>query len=1072
MAKSAAKASKRAGKRFYVPLDWGVLRAPLLPVEAYSALSDRSSGAAGRWQNDAATLLPADPWVRLALAVGGGHLNETLGDEDKHDADAPGKLLRYQIRMSTRPTPYGMFAGVALGQFAETTDVLIDGPTSRRRARPDMEWLFSLVAELEARPEVRRQLRVMAHPAIFTGSGRVFLADPTPLKDVTHLPAISIRESRAVSTALTHAKEYVNYQQLSENLCKELEADSGKVDKLLTELWQQGLLLTDLRPPLTHTRPAEHVAQRLLSLPVPPPEADRLKAAIAALAQWDALDPAEAAAGWPDLEKSLRDIHPLATTPIQVDLSLSMPGASVNREVANEAARLADILLRITPAPAGSGHLGSYRMAFEAKYGHDREVPLLELLDPNFGLGPPSGQYANAMNNQRMAARSEALQSIALGALAERRTEVELDDAMLKHLSTWEPEAELLPMSLDLSVFVIANSAAAVDQGKFQVALGPNLGASQAGRYLGRFADVIGGAGTDALAEIAIREAEHRPDAVWAELVYMPRRLRSGNVVVRPSVRGYEIPVGISPAVGRENVIPLDELNVGVRNGRFQLRWQKNGAAVMVRAAHMLTNFHAPQVCRFLGDIMEDGLAQISMFDWGPASSYPFLPRVVSGKAILSPARWRITQALRDRELPAEQDGFLGRLTVFRERWNIPRHVYVAMGDNRLLLDLEAPDQVEQLRSELAVVRESGAVILQEALPGPEHAWVRGPGSTMDDSASNGYYLSELVVPLVLRPFIRKELPDQEILIQSEESRLAPTAVSAVNRLRAPGSDWLFAKFYATATVEEEFLTGAVRDFCHEVSRKGLCNGWFFVRYNDPDPHIRLRFRGDPNRLLSQLLPEVCAWGGDMMAEGICQRFAFDTYDREIERYGGSSGMSAVEALFTADSPAAVDLLAVLRKTADLDRLMLLVASIDDLLASIGLDQAERLAWYKARIKAPHSSGPDFRERKTLLRELLGSAGGLGRLSGSSEIIQIFAARQRALAPIAQRLEALEAAGELTQKRDTILQSVIHMHCNRVAGADRSMEDRALGLLLRTYQSLDKAPLAANAQPAKAVASA
>ena len=1055
------KPAKRVAKGFYDPLGWGVLRAPLLPVEAYSALGDKSLSAATRWQSDANTLLPADPWVRLALAVGGGHLVETLGNEDRKDTDAPGKLLRYQIRMSTRPTPYGIFAGVALGKFAEATDVRIDASTSKRRARPDMEWLFSLVAELEARPEVRRQLRVMMHPAAFVGSGRVFLADPTPLKDADHLPVVSIRESRTVSVALAHAKDYVQYKLLSENLCRELGADADKVDKLLTELWQQGLLLTDLRLPLTDTHPAGYVAQRLLSLPVPPPEAEGLKAAIASLNQWDVLDPYKAATEWPAREKTLRDIHRLATTPIQVDLSLSTEHALVNGEVANEAARLADILLRMTPAPPGSGLLGSYRAAFEAKYGHDRAVPLLELLDPNFGLGPPSGNYGGyggGMNGQRMAARSETLQSIALSALADHRAEVELDDATLKRLSTWDPEPESLPLSLDLSIFVIANSAAAVDEGRFQIALGPNLGASQAGRYLGRFADILGQPAKDALAEIANREAEHMPDATWAELVYMPRRLRSGNVVVRSAVRGYEIDVGVGPGVGEDRVIPLSELTVGIHNGRFQLRWRRNGNIVIIRAGHMLTNFQAPQICRFLSDIMDDGMAQISMFDWGPASSYPFLPRVSSGRAILSPARWRVTQVLRDNELAANRDGFPERLARFRKSWNMPRYVYIAIGDNRLLLDLEAPDQAEELRTELAGIRESGAIVLHEALPAPEHAWVRGSSNDSNEGA-DGHYLSELVVPLMLRPFTRKASALQQTAIESEEPRSAVTPISAANRLRPPGSDWLFAKLYCPAVLEEEFLTGAVRDFCHDVSRKGLANGWFFVRYNDPDPHIRLRFRGDPNRLISQLLPEVCSWGGDMIAEGICQRVAFDTYDREIERYGGAAGMSAVEAIFTADSPAVVDLLAVLRKTAELDRLILAVASIDDLLKSLGLDVNRRLAWYKARVKSPHSSGSDFRERKTSLRALFGSTDGLARLGSSAEIVRIFAERQRSLAPVAKRLAELEGGGELNQKRDIILQSVIHMHCNRLAGADRSIEERALGLLLRVHQSLDKAPL-------------
>ena len=473
-----------------------------------------------------------------------------------------------------------------------------------------------------------------------------------------------------------------------------------------------------------------------------------MKSIIDALGEWNLLDPVKAVTEWSMLEASLRDIHPLATTPIQVDLCFSMKQSFVNRQVASEAARIADILLRLTPAPRGSMQLNSYRAAFEAKYGHDRDVPLLELLDPHFGLGPPSGSssYGGGINGQRMALRNETLQSIALGALGERRIEVELDDAALKQLSSWDPEPESLPLSLDMCVFVIASSAAAIDEGKFQIALGPNLGAGQAGRYLGRFADLLGQTGNDALGEIAQGETGHLPGATWAEMVYMPRRLRSANVVVRPPVRDYEIPVGVGAGVSEDRVIPLSELTVGIHNGRLQLKWSRNGSVVMVRAGHMLTNFNTPQICRFISDIMEDGVAQISLFDWGPASSYPFLPRIVSGRSILSPARWRITQALRDKELPTKREGFQDNLSRFRKTWNMPRHVDIAIGDNRLLLDLEAAEQVEELRTELASLRESGALMLHEALPAPQHAWVRG---------QDGFHLAELVVPLVLRPFTK-----------------------------------------------------------------------------------------------------------------------------------------------------------------------------------------------------------------------------------------------------------------------------------------------------------------------------
>ena len=149
---------------------------------------------------------------------------------------------------------------------------------------------------------------------------------------------------------------------------------------------------------------------------------------------------------------------------------------------------------------------------------------------------------------------------------------------------------------------------------------------------------MLGQPGEDALAEIARLESEHRrtrPGPSWFICLDVYDRVMSSCV---PPYVATKSPWA-SARVCEDQVIPLGEVTVGIHNGRFQVRWRKNGKVVIVRAGHMLTNFQAPQICRFLSDIMEDGMAQISMFDWGPASSYPFLPRVTSGRAILSPAR-------------------------------------------------------------------------------------------------------------------------------------------------------------------------------------------------------------------------------------------------------------------------------------------------------------------------------------------------------------------------------------------------------------------------------------------------
>src|ERR1700745_388903 len=94
------------------PLAWGVVRAPLLPIDAYP--SDEAHEAR----------LRDDPRFRTALAVATPSLSAALdrsATSDQERARLRGKLLRYMIRATTRPTPFGLFAGVGLVTWGATT---------------------------------------------------------------------------------------------------------------------------------------------------------------------------------------------------------------------------------------------------------------------------------------------------------------------------------------------------------------------------------------------------------------------------------------------------------------------------------------------------------------------------------------------------------------------------------------------------------------------------------------------------------------------------------------------------------------------------------------------------------------------------------------------------------------------------------------------------------------------------------------------------------------------------------------------------------------------------------------
>ena len=981
----------------YRPMDHLVVRAPVLPVDAYLALGTGDGRLA--------------PEVRRALAVASPSLLAALDRTGPGDPGWPrleGKLLRYQIRMSTRPTPFGLFAGVGIARWADRTDLALAGPP-RTRTRLDMEWLLRLVLRLEADPKVRRHLRLVANTAAFERAGRLHLSEAAPTGSGLAAGSVSVRATGAVRQALAAARRPIPYPDLAAQLLAVVPgATPERVDQLIAQLCEATLLLSDLRPPLTGPDPAGWVAGRLAASggARARDEAERLVALAADAAALDRAEPATAG----HARLSERMGMDGARSPLQVDARLDLRGGGLHPAVGAAAAEAAELLLAMTPLPDGPPHLAAYRRAFLRRYGPDRVVPLLELLDPRFGLGPlgpPTGLATPAA----AARRNQLLLDLACRALRERQPVLELDQELVRQLATWAPGPETAPGSLELYLGIAASSAAAIDAGAFTLVVGHSPGVSPAGRNLGRFAGLLAPPG---------RAAPTRPGVVVAELAYLPRRLRQANVAVRPATDGFELAVATSPGVPAERVVPLDELAVGVRDGRLRVWWPAAGAEVEVTAGHMLNPAEAPAVARFLAEVGRDGRAQLSGFSWGPAAGFPYLPRVQAGRVVLRPASWRLAPEVAIRR--------------WRDDGNVPRYVQLGGGDRRLLLDLDDPAQAGQVQAELGRGR---PVVLHEAVPGPGDAWLPGPG---------GRFLAELVVPLALTA---RQPPGTS----NGQRRPAPAEpVAREERLRPPGSDWLYLKLYGPREDEDELLAGPVREQAEAAVRDGLASSWFFLRYGDPDPQLRLRFRGEPERLTGGLLPRLCGWAAGLVAAGGCDRFAVDTYEREVERYGGPEGMAAAEDLFAADSRCVAALLGCLRDGLGLDRVGLAVLTTDDLLDALGLDPGRRLEWCAGRVADRRASGPEHRRRKATLRPLLADRRRLASVPGGREVLDHLAERRAALAPATRRLADHPLLPDLAA-------SFVHLHGNRLLGTDPAAERLVLGLLLRARESLDRAPL-------------
>ncbi|MGP4022093.1 lantibiotic dehydratase [Actinomadura sp. 3N407] len=172
MARSAGRVPATEGA--YVASSLFVVRAAVLPVDTFPGLAGEpvaagATPAALRAEGRRALhALAREPRVGQALHAASTSLVTALDarpDGNGHDR-ACAALLRYLTRMSTRPTPHGLFAGVAAGTFAaRTTAVLDDDPVRATRTRADAAWLAEVVTRVEADTALRgRRLRPAVAP--------------------------------------------------------------------------------------------------------------------------------------------------------------------------------------------------------------------------------------------------------------------------------------------------------------------------------------------------------------------------------------------------------------------------------------------------------------------------------------------------------------------------------------------------------------------------------------------------------------------------------------------------------------------------------------------------------------------------------------------------------------------------------------------------------------------------------------------------------------------------------------------------------------------------------------------
>ncbi|MCC3779230.1 lantibiotic dehydratase [Streptomyces sp. UNOB3_S3] len=1031
----------------YVCADVVLLRAAIRPVEPPPVDPIPVDPAPGARLRRAA----GDELLREAVALASPSLSAVLDKAAagtpltaKEERRAERTVTRYALRMSERATPFGLMAGVATAGFAPRPEFR-RGERHTKSVRPDMGWLTDVVTRLEEDPGVLAVLRVTANDLCAVRGDRLVLAFvPRPVDALHGRPPvreITVRRTEAVRRALEFARTPVPWPELVRRMTGAFpEAAGDTVRAMLTELVRRGVLLTELHPPMDDGDPLAHVLA--LAAPAGAGVSERSRDVLRELAllQRELADYAERAPGrgraaLAAAEARMCRIHP-AERLLQTDLRLDVT-ARLPETVRAEAERAAGVLADLAAARPGPRHLREYHARFLERYGTGRAVPLTELLDAERGLGLPEEYRAPTASRllpgtDGLDDRDRLLLAWAQEAAMSGERELVLDDARLARLTragrprpgegAGGARPVVVPASFDLLAEVRAASLEAMDRGRFRLLVGAV--SAVAGAVAGRFAHVLGEDGHrfgDVLRSVPTRD----PRAVRAQLSFRTLGGRAANVARVPRWTDHTITVAAFTDRASRHALGLDDLAVTATTDRLALVSTVLGTEVVPTVPSMLSlRGNAPGTARFLAELPRSGESALPAWDWGAAAALPYLPRVRSGRSVLAPARWYPADP--DLRAAAGDPGtgpaeWRRLFTAWREHAGVPDRVAAAHRDRRIALDLTSAADLELLRDEW---RRRPAAQLHEAPDDEEYGsgWSAG-------------HRTEIAFPLV-----RATAPGP-----AGEPLAAPPRRRAA-AVHHPGSGWLYAKLHCSPERHDELLAVHLPRLLDGLPA-GSGARWFYLRYADPDPHLRLRFHGDPADLGGRLLPRLGEWAARLADQGLCGRLALDTYDPELERYGGPSAIEAAEAAFAADSRACLEQLALLRAgTLSLDVRLLTAANYVDLHHRFLGRPDGVLSLLGDGATRGHDDAPTgLREPARRLIDADGRWEALARHPGGAELLDVWERRAAAVAAYGLRLRDLPPE-ERWGGEDRTLASLLHMHHNRLAGIDRTAERQSLAL--------------------------
>ena len=282
------------------------------------------------------------------------------------------------------------------------------------------------------------------------------------------------------------------------------------------------------------------------------------------------------------------------------------------------------------------------------------------------------------------------------------------------------------------------------------------------------------------------------------------------------------------------------------------------------------------------------------------------------------------------------------------------------------------------------------------------------------------------------------------------------------------GDEWIYYKIYCGPKTADMILVNTIKPLVYKLIEEGLIDNWFFIRFNDPDYHLRLRFHlhnitkiGEINTLFYNAINVY-------YNESIVWKIQMDTYEREIERYGSSS-IETMESFFKFDSELVINIISLLpMMDGEHSRWLIGMKDIDYILKVFKFSLEEKLSLLhvmKDLFEKEFNMDQRFKvqldkkyreERKKI--ELVLRSNSL--MSESRYLDEIFVRSNEVVIKLVERI--INLLKNEQREINEILPSIIHMHCNRLFNSKQRLNEFVLYHFTYQYYRSELAKLQKN----------